>query len=375
MIGILGATGYTGELVAAYFARVVKRPPYLLAARSASRLADVRTRTGTPGDVPAVVVDVRDRASLLALVGRCSVVVNCVGPFAEHGLDVIAACVELERHYIDITGEPGFLARAIERFDEPARRKALRIVLSAGFDSVPTDCAVLCCEERLDLRASRTLRGSVHVTGPQSISSGSLRGLSDGTRATLVSSFVTSFPRARTRPAARAGFVVRDGVTRRWLLRTPTIDAHVVRRTHELLGRDGLSYAHFVEFDSLPRLARFVLSAGGLMLSSRMPSRRRAWASARRQGGGPSADARDASAFEVTVRGRDAGGRTATARVRGPEPYEATAACVTEIARLVAFEPDALRPQTGVCTPGSLGVRTILERVARHGITLSVMSD
>jgi short subunit dehydrogenase-like uncharacterized protein len=190
-----------------------------------------------------------------------------------------------------------------------------------------------------------------------------------------VRSFVTGFPRARIGRARPAAFLVRDGVSRRWLLRAPTIDAPVVRRTHALLGRDGLSYAHFVEFDSLSRLARFVLNVGGLMLSSRLPSRRRAWASARRQGGGPSADARRASAFEVTVRGRDAGRRTATARVRGPEPYEATAACVTEIARLVALEPDTLRPQTGVCTPGSLGAQTILERVARHGITLSVTSE
>jgi short subunit dehydrogenase-like uncharacterized protein len=374
MIGILGATGYTGALIASYFAREMKHAPYLLAARNQNRLDDVRSRTGTPGGVPTVVADVRDRASLLALVARCSVIVNCVGPFSEHGLDVIAACVELGRDYIDITGEPGFLGRAIERFDEPARRKALRIILSAGFDSVPTDCAVLCCEERLDLRASRTLHGSVHVSGPGSISSGSLRGLSDGTRATLVSSFAR-LSGTRIGRGGPTTVLLRRGAGRRWLLRTPTIDAHVVRRTHELLGRAGLSYAHFVEFDSLPRLARFVFGVGGLMVSSRLPWLRRAWASARRRGRGPSDDARRASAFNITVRGHDVGGRTAIARVRGPEPYEATAAYVTEIARLVAFEPAALRPQTGVCTPGALGARTILERVARHGITLAVTSD
>jgi short subunit dehydrogenase-like uncharacterized protein len=374
MIAILGATGYTGALVVGYFAREMKHAPYLLAARSPGRLDDVRARAGTPDDVPAIVTDLRDRASLLALVARCSVVVNCVGPFAEHGLDVIAACVELGRHYIDITGEPGFLSRAVERFDEPARRKALRIVLSAGFDSVPTDCAVLCCEERLDLRTTRTLHGAVHVSGPGSLSSGSFGGLSDGTLATLVSSFAR-FSRARMGGGGPAPFLVRRVTSRRWLLRTPTIDAHVVRRTHELLGRAGLSYAHFVEFDSWPCLVRFVLAVSGLMLSSRLPWLRRNWASARRQGRGPSDAVRRASAFDIVVAGHDAGGRRATAHMRGPEPYETTAACVTEIARLVAFEPAALPPQTGVCTPGVLGARTILDRVARHGVTLSVTSD
>jgi short subunit dehydrogenase-like uncharacterized protein len=374
VIAILGATGYTGALVVASFAREMKHAPYLLAARSPGRLDDVRARAGTPDDVPAVVADVRDRASLRALVARCSVVVNCVGPFAEHGLDVIAACVELGRHYIDITGEPGFLSRAVERFDEPARRKSLRIVLSAGFDSVPTDCAVLCCDERLDLRSARALHGAVHVSGPGSLSSGSLRGLSDGTCATLVSSFAR-FSRSRIVRAGPAPLLVRRGASGRWLLRTPTIDAHVVRRTQELLGRAGLSYAHFVEFDSLPRLARFVVAVGGLMLSSRLPWLRRKWAAAGRHGRGPSDAARRASAFDLVVRGHDAGGRRATARMRGPEPYETTAACVTEIARLVAFEPAALPPQAGVCTPGVLGARTILDRVARHGITLSVTSE
>ena len=374
MIAILGATGYTGALVAAYFAREMKHAPYLLAARNPGRLDDVRARAGTPDDVPTVVADVRDRAALRALVARCSVVVNCVGPFAEHGLDVIAACVELGRHYIDITGEPAFLSRAIERFDEPARRKALRIVLSAGFDSVPTDCAVLCCEEQLDLRRPRTLHGAVHVSGPGSLSSGSLRGLSDGTCATLVSSFAR-FSRARIGHGGPARLILRGGRRHRWRLRTPTIDAHVVRRTHELLGGAELSYTHFVEFDSLPRLARFVLAVGGLMLSSRLPWLRRHGGFARRQGRGPSDAARRASAFDLVVRGHDAGGRQATAHMRGPEPYETTAACVTEIARLVAFEPAALPSQTGICTPGVLGARTILDRVARHGITLSLTSD
>jgi len=70
MIAILGATGYTGALVVGYFAREMKHVPYLLAARSPGRLDDVRARAGTPDDVPTVVADVRDRASLRALVQR-----------------------------------------------------------------------------------------------------------------------------------------------------------------------------------------------------------------------------------------------------------------------------------------------------------------
>jgi short subunit dehydrogenase-like uncharacterized protein len=373
VIGILGSTGYTGALIASYFAREMKDAPYILGGRSATRLADVRTRAGA-AHVPAFVVDISDRSSLLAFVSRCTVVVNCVGPFAQHGAAVIAACVERGRDYIDISGEPGFLANAIERFDSEARRKGLRIVLSAGFDSVPTDCAVLCCEERLDVRQPRTMRGSVRVTGPGSLSSGSLRGLSHGTLATLVNSFGTRFPRRRVWRANGSRFIVYDRVRRRWLLQAPTVDPHVVRRTHDLLGSAGLAYSHFVEFDSLSRVMRFMLGVGTLMIAARMPPLLRKRAGLKGQGHGPSEDARRASAFELVVRGRDATGQTATAHVRGPEPYEATAICVTEVARLMAFEPQRLRPQTGVCTPGALGAATLVERLASRGVTVSVAS-
>jgi short subunit dehydrogenase-like uncharacterized protein len=95
MIGILGATGYTGSLVLAYFAKYVDaaQQPYIIGARSTSKLAKARHEAGTPSSVPEQSVDVTDNDSLAAFVSRCTVLLNCVGPFRFYGERVIRACL------------------------------------------------------------------------------------------------------------------------------------------------------------------------------------------------------------------------------------------------------------------------------------------
>jgi Saccharopine dehydrogenase NADP binding domain len=131
VLAVLGATGYTGKLVAAELAR--RDRPYRLGARDPRRIAEVpRASHGE-----AVVVDVTDPARLDAFLDGADVLVNTVGPFVALGLPVVEAAVRKGVAYVDSTGEPGFMAEVYRRFaDAP-----VPIVPACGFDYIPGDLA------------------------------------------------------------------------------------------------------------------------------------------------------------------------------------------------------------------------------------------
>jgi saccharopine dehydrogenase-like protein len=146
-VALLGATGYTGRLVAEELAR--RDRPYRLGARSADRLSRVpRARHGE-----AVVVDVHDPSRLDAFLRGAAVLINTVGPFTSLGLPVVEAAVRNGVAYVDSTGEPAFMAEVYRRFAEAP----VPVVPACGFDYIPGDLAAAL--------AARDLGGAVTEVG------------------------------------------------------------------------------------------------------------------------------------------------------------------------------------------------------------------
>jgi short subunit dehydrogenase-like uncharacterized protein len=136
-VALLGATGYTGRLVAAELARrgIVHR----LGGRSQERLAKV------PSSGVRHVVDLQDPASLDRFLDGVDVLITCVGPFTDHGMPVVEAAVRTGTPYVDSTGEFGFMAQVYERF----RDAATPVVPACGFDYIPGDLAAAIAVEEL----------------------------------------------------------------------------------------------------------------------------------------------------------------------------------------------------------------------------------
>ncbi len=87
-IVVYGATGYTGRLVCEYLNTqygVGGDISWAMAGRSQSKLEAVRDEMGIPADVPLVVADARDPASIDAMVAGASVVITTVGPNQRYG--------------------------------------------------------------------------------------------------------------------------------------------------------------------------------------------------------------------------------------------------------------------------------------------------
>lgn len=147
---VYGASGYTGRLVAEHLARrygVGGEVKWAMAGRSAAKLAEVRDEIGAPQEVPLIVADAADPASLEAMVRRTKAVITTVGPYQLYGDALIAACAEAGTDYLDLTGEPNWMHRTIAAHHEIAKKTGARLCHSAGFDSIPFELGVLFCEE------------------------------------------------------------------------------------------------------------------------------------------------------------------------------------------------------------------------------------
>lgn len=170
-IVLLGATGYTGTLVAHELVARGARP--VLAGRSQDRLealaADLATETpaatapsaarhraepagspegggppsGTSARTPleTAVADVDDARTVRALVEPGDVLISTVGPFGRHGGPAVEAAIDAGAVYLDSTGEPAFIRRVFNELGPRARRTGAALLTAFGHDWVPGNLA------------------------------------------------------------------------------------------------------------------------------------------------------------------------------------------------------------------------------------------
>ena len=134
---LFGATGYTGRLVAEAMAERGMKP--VLAARSRDKLEAFAKELG--GGFETAVADVSDPPSVAALVEKGDVLVTTVGPFTRWGGPAAAAATTAGAHYLDSTGEPGFIREVFERYGPAAERSGAAMLTAFGYDWVPGNLA------------------------------------------------------------------------------------------------------------------------------------------------------------------------------------------------------------------------------------------
>jgi len=149
-IVVYGATGFTGQLVAEYLASHYRDDSGLrwaVAGRSLDRLAAVRDAIGAPADLPLIVADAADVASLQAMIAQTKCVLSTVGPYQLYGSELVAACAATGTDYVDLCGEPIWMRQMIDAHQAAAQRSGARILFSCGFDSLPFELGVLFCQD------------------------------------------------------------------------------------------------------------------------------------------------------------------------------------------------------------------------------------
>mmetsp|Transcript_1177 Transcript_1177/g.1917 ORF Transcript_1177/g.1917 Transcript_1177/m.1917 type:complete len:420 (+) Transcript_1177:31-1290(+) len=144
-IVIYGATGFTGRLVSDYMNTrygVNKDIKWAMAGRNKMKLQEVRDELSISPDVPLIVADASNKASLDDLVSSTRVVLTTVGPYQLYGNELVAACASAGTDYVDLCGEPAWMHDMINAHSTSAESSGARILFSCGFDSIPFDMGV-----------------------------------------------------------------------------------------------------------------------------------------------------------------------------------------------------------------------------------------
>ncbi|MGW2264579.1 saccharopine dehydrogenase family protein [Streptomyces koyangensis] len=180
---LLGATGYTGGLVLEALLRRGVRPT--IAGRNPVALTTLAEDSGGLGHV---VVDAERPDELRKHLRTGDVLITTVGPFERFGFPVAQAAADAGAHYLDSTGEVGFVRAVHARHHQRARETGAVMLPAFGYDYVPGVLAA-----SLALReagpSARAVDIGYFASGPLA------RGISQGTRATMRDGLTLPSPR------------------------------------------------------------------------------------------------------------------------------------------------------------------------------------
>jgi short subunit dehydrogenase-like uncharacterized protein len=325
-VAVYGATGYTGRLVAEELRR--REAEFVLAGRSAEKLGSLATHLG--GGVTTAAVSLDDAAGLRDLLDPCAAVIACAGPFTVHGEPVVAAAADTGTHYLDTTGEQGFMRMVFDRYGERASEGGAILVPAMGFDYAPGDMIASLTATDMGTLDELVLAYSVRGFG---MSRGTMH---SGLRA--VAGGDVEYRDGAWRPTSgdvsRGTWEFPPPVGAQRMIRYPggeqiTVPRHVETRAVSTM---------FSAASLLPS-ARFAPAAPALMplmrLAMRTPMRRAADALIGRLPEGPDEEARRASRFMVECEARGAT-RRRRGVVTGVDVYGLTAFAIVHGALLAA---------------------------------------
>lgn len=390
-IVLFGASGFVGELTAAYLVEHAPQGAQLaIAGRNRAKLEAMRERLGHP-ELGLLVADSTDSDALTALARSARVVASTVGPYSLYGEPLVAACAHAGTDYVDLTGEPEFVDLMYLRYHQVAKGSGARIVHSCGFDSLPYDLGALFTVSQLPDDVPIALQGFGLAVG--SISGGTFHSLVHAMEriqeAGRIARQRETVERHSDDGRIAEGRTVR-GISGRphdeplaggWVVPAPTIDPkHVLRsaRLDPAYGPD-FSYSHYLVTKRLSRTVALGAGLGVVAVLAQLDPTRDLMLRLRPPGSGPSPERRARSFFRVRMVADHGAGEPRSrliTEIRGGDPgYGETAKMLSEAALSLAFDESLPDRGGGQWTPALALGQPLIDRLVRAGIEFTVVPN
>src|SRR6056297_136205 len=400
---LLGATGFTGQLVAEYLLQrhgVGDAFKWALAGRSQAKLEQARAGLGEGAkDLPLLVADSHDRTSLDALVARTRAVCSTVGPYALHGSDLVAACAASGTDYCDLTGEVPWMRKMLDAHASAAQASGARLVHCCGFDSIPSDLGVWFLQQQAHTKLGKYMT-RVRL-GVQA-----LKGkMSGGTAASMLNIIESSrsdpeVARIVKNPYAICPEDYRKGPKQPYVsgpkfddslgswtapFVMAAINTRIVHRSHALQDRpwgDEFTYDEAMltgkGFKGRKQATTWSLALGGFALGASFGPTRKLLQNRflPKPGEGPSKGARERGFFKLLLVGSDDEGNQIRVRVSGDRDpgYGSTAKMLGEAAFTLATDVPDDKTAGGFWTPSTAMAEQLMPRLVEHaGLTFEVL--
>lgn len=399
---LFGATSFVGQIMSHYM--LAQYPPssgvtWAMAGRSQSKLDALKSSLGEAGkDIDVLLADASDEESLKALCDKAAVVVSTVGPYALYGEPLIKACVSSGTDYCDLTGEPQWIAKMLERYEAIAKATGARIVHCCGFDSIPSDLGLYYLQQHaLEKFGSTCDDVKMRVKAMKGAASG-------GTVASMVNLIkdVTKDPKLRkviANPYALCppehGFKARqfnqksarfDNERETWTAPfvMAAINTRVVHRSNALLNNlygDNFLYEEAMMTGKTAKggmgANAMSIGLGGFMFAAAIPPTRWLLESfvLPKPGEGPSPEAQERGFYDIRFYGTTRDGQKLAAKVTGDRDpgYGSTAKMLGEAAVCLAKDINKDEKGGGFWTPASVFGETLIGRLEQKaGLTFSL---
>jgi short subunit dehydrogenase-like uncharacterized protein len=117
---VYGAHGFVGHLACDYINRNYTDIRWAIAGKDEGSLRQVIRDVKLKDNLPTFVAEAHDKHALMTMCSKTNVLLSVVGPYLKLGETVVEVCVETNTHYIDITGEPPFMRKMIDRHHSAA---------------------------------------------------------------------------------------------------------------------------------------------------------------------------------------------------------------------------------------------------------------
>ena len=403
-----GATGVVGRLAAAYCTTHYDPADVSLAigGRDETRLQALAERLTDQApawdEVPTVVGDATDPDRLEAIAGQTAVVCTTVGPYTDLGTPLVAACIETETDYCDLTGEVTWMRSTIDRYHDAAVDAGVKIVHSCGFDSVPADLGTALVQTAA-LETYGTSCEYVSIATEDAsgtVSAGTLASgaaVARAARTDPVARQTLRNPYSLAPPGERTGVdagsptgASKDPLRGVWTAPSPMapVNERVIRRSNALLGyqwgRDFVCTERFPTGDGVAGYLQAQAVGGGFTLlktaASFGPTRRLLDRLRPYIADAPTREEAAAGHFTVTTIGRgstQSGPVTVRATIGADlDPgYGATARMLTEAGLCLRFGQTETPLQGGVLTPASAIGTPLADRLRDAGLTATVETE
>ena len=396
---VFGATSFVGQILTRYLVETIGvngDVSWAIASRSATKLSSLKDSLGTAAsELPVLLADSHDEASLQALCDQTGVIISTVGPYALYGELLIKACAESGTDYTDLTGEAHWIAQMKDKYNQAAKASGARIVNCCGFDSIPSDMGVFAMQQQAQTQFGHPMpHAKLRVKAMQG-------GASGGT----IASMIEGLKAAKADPALRkkmANPYLLCGSDHQYINRAlsvsrpqfdkdfncwiapfvmEAINSRVVLHSNALLdmtyGRD-FSYSEGMltgkglkgRIGAILSTVGFGLAGVCLYFSPTRALLEKFVLPA--PGEGPSPEAQLNGYFDVRVHGRDDQGNQLTVKVTGDRDpgYGSTAKMLGQAGLCLAFDISKEDRAGGFLTPSVAMGNALLTRLEAHsGLT------
>lgn len=374
-IVVYGATGFTGRLVAEYLYQHYGSNgeiPWAMAGRSQAKLEAVRDELGIDTDLPLVVADANNPASLQVMVERASVVISTVGPYQLYGNELVAACAASGTDYVDLCGEPTWMHAMIAAHADAAKASGARIVFSCGFDSIPFDLGVYFLQQMAVQeiggpvgRIRGRVRSMVGTWSGGTLASVRATMEAASNNAELINVLVNPFSLSEGfngPPQPEGNQVIFEEAINSWAapFMMAVINTKNIHRTNFLLDHkygENFVYDEMVMTgtgDQGEAIAKAIASDDSMTTDTTAP------------GEGPSKEDREAGSYDLLFAGQSADGQTIRVSVKGNKDpgYGSTCGMIAESALCLFLHPEL--SSGGIWTPAAAMGDALINRLVNH---------